>query len=481
MRRMIGIAWLFGLLALPTLATAQLIPIKSVPIATGGQFMIYPTQNYGMAGLSIARNDTLLDPFSNPARGALFTGTSFYTLPTIYLISEDLGSARTFPLGLMYGSAEWFGAAVFSLQQLKGAGNSNFDPGLGNLSLTNTYFHGLFGKHIPDVNASLAVGLTWANLKGLDGVDLLYANSRKIEQSGDMLNVSVGIYKELVNEQTLDLLMLYNRFRMQHDVTYWNWGWRGVDFINDQASESVVRNNDHSNTIGMQVGYTRPLGGKGWQFGVHAAGNWKSHPKIPNYELQNIPRDPGDSDAYQVGFGLVHQKNRSTFGFDVIYEPIWSNTWADAAEPIESASGRIIQPGQITVNNDFEFSNMIMRFGLQTRGKARDFQLGLQVRSISYSLDQYNYVEERRRDLQESWMEWGLTWGWNFRLSDFTLIYQGSLLSGVGRPGISGGGISPTLDFSADAANFIIAPSGSLTLQEAVVFTHRITFLIPLD
>lgn len=464
---------------IPVVLIAQIIGIKSVPLATGDQFMIYPTQNYGMAGLAIAQNDTLLDPFKNPAKGSLLSGTSFYTLPTFYLISEDLGSARTFPIGLMYGSEQWFGAMAFSLQQLKGAERNNLDPGLSTLSLTNAYIHGLIGKKIAKADAAIALGISWANLKGLDGVSLLYANSRKISQSGDMLTASVGIFKEFSKKQNFELLLLYNRFQMQHDVTYWNWGW--LDVVADAANENVVTNKDHSNTFGLQVGYHQPLGSKGWQIGGIFTGNWKSHPKLPNYELQNIPRDPGDSEAYNIGFGIVHKKERATFGIDVIYEPIWSNTWADAAEEIESASGRIIEAGDITVNNDFEFSNMILRFGLKTRSPKVDFQFGIQTRSIGYTLDQYNYVSEKRRHLEESWMEWHLTWGWTFHLSDFILIYQGSVMAGAGRPGVANDGIGFASDFKADAADFIIAPSGSLTLEDAYVFTNRFTFLIPID
>src|SRR3712207_9208274 len=49
-------------------AAAQLISIKTVPVAEGDQFGFFPSANLGMAGLSIALNDTLLDPFGNPAR-----------------------------------------------------------------------------------------------------------------------------------------------------------------------------------------------------------------------------------------------------------------------------------------------------------------------------------------------------------------------------------------------------------------------------
>ena len=57
------------LLTIAVCAPAQLISIKTVPIAQGDQFDIFPSQNAGMGGVSIAVADTLLDPFANPAKG----------------------------------------------------------------------------------------------------------------------------------------------------------------------------------------------------------------------------------------------------------------------------------------------------------------------------------------------------------------------------------------------------------------------------
>ena len=50
------------------LTIAQLISVKSVPVAEGDQFTIFPSQNISMGGVSIALDDPLLDPFLNPAK-----------------------------------------------------------------------------------------------------------------------------------------------------------------------------------------------------------------------------------------------------------------------------------------------------------------------------------------------------------------------------------------------------------------------------
>ena len=57
-----------ALLLHPQLTIAQLISVKSVPVAEGDQFTIFPSLNISMGGVSIALDDPLLDPFLNPAK-----------------------------------------------------------------------------------------------------------------------------------------------------------------------------------------------------------------------------------------------------------------------------------------------------------------------------------------------------------------------------------------------------------------------------
>src|SRR6202022_3949578 len=69
----------------PDLAFAQVIQIKTLPVADGEQWRFFPSANLGLGGLSIALADSLLDPFENPAKGArLNAGTKghFFGSPT---------------------------------------------------------------------------------------------------------------------------------------------------------------------------------------------------------------------------------------------------------------------------------------------------------------------------------------------------------------------------------------------------------------
>src|SRR5437016_13270342 len=116
------------LLALAGPAAAQLVSIKTVPIAQGDQFEIFPSNNFGMGSVSIALPDTLLDPFLNPAKGARLGAASFFGAPTAYGISQGAGGGRTLPLAVSAGSGAWFGAFSLALQQ-DDASKPPFDRG----------------------------------------------------------------------------------------------------------------------------------------------------------------------------------------------------------------------------------------------------------------------------------------------------------------------------------------------------------------
>src|SRR3954469_17641918 len=71
---------------------AQLIQVKTLPIADGDQWRFFPSANIGLGGLSIALRDSLLDPFENPATGARIDerrGGIFFGSPTVYSVSKN--------------------------------------------------------------------------------------------------------------------------------------------------------------------------------------------------------------------------------------------------------------------------------------------------------------------------------------------------------------------------------------------------------
>src|SRR5215210_7763409 len=71
---------------------AQIIQIKTLPIADGDQWRFFPSANFGLGGLSIALRDSLLDPFENPAKGSRLsehTKGLFFGSPSVYSVSRD--------------------------------------------------------------------------------------------------------------------------------------------------------------------------------------------------------------------------------------------------------------------------------------------------------------------------------------------------------------------------------------------------------
>ena len=264
---------------------------------------------------------------------------------------------------------------------------------------------------------------------------------------------------------------------MTHDVTWTDFIWRG-DF-DRVATRRIEVNEDKTRTIGGHLNWDRDLEAPGWRIGATATVNQKSHPKIPNYQIQNIPRDPGTTWAYEAGFGIARTRGETTFGVDMILQPIWSETWQEADERVTTGAGTVIEPGGRTIENEFFFTNVILRTGLSHQLGDLEFQAGLEMRSYDYELEQRNHIEGSFRDLEESWMEWSPTIGAVLHLSDVDLRYTGRFTVGTGRPGIAWEWEEGVMRMMDSANDFIIAPQGPLTLQDALVHTHQLSVKIP--
>lgn len=488
LRQALGTACL--LLVMPATSAAQLIALKTVPVAAGDQFLIFPSQHLGMGSVSIAVDDTLLDPFANPAKTARLAGPYVFATPTFYSISNGAGSARTLPAGALFAGDRWFGGAAVALQQLEAQEFFGARPALDILPgppdalsermAANKYGVFVLGSRLP-AGVTLAGSVFFSDLRALDGVEHLYAAAADIHQAGSMTDLRLGMTKAFDGGRVLDAVVLHNRFDMDHDVTY-------VDFVLtdpvNRVWESRLReehNRDVTRTWGLHVGYVQPIGTDGWRVGGTFTANRKSHPKIPNYELMSIPKDPGHSTAFDLGIGFARMVKNTTFGIDIVVEPAFSDTWAEAEAPVETASGRIIPAGGKTIENSFRFSNAFVRLGVAETVGPAGFQFGLQVRAYDYHLDQWDNVAETTRRQDEQWMEWTPTWGASVRFAQLELRYQGRVTSGTGRPGVAWNGRAErAVADAALASDILLAPSGPLTLQDATVLTHQVSLSVPI-
>ena len=496
MKRWLATGLLLALV--PLMAMAQQIPIKTVPVATGNQFMIFPSLNMSMGGVSLALDDPLYDPFVNPAKGINIQGVRFASAPTYYGISmrgnflNDASSARTLPVGMLLRQGALFGGAVMAWQELSKETTNfccvafedfAFSPLRQERSSTtrnNIYAFALAGAQLPGTRLSVGASVFVAGLNGLEGVRLLYDNGDLVAQNGSMSTFNLGLFHRWNNGGSSELTVLHHRFEMEHEMLRWVWddpdgGWR---------QEQRIENDE---TLGwaVQTGLQQPLD-NGWRFGARLVGDWKRHPKIPNYDLMQIPRDPGNSSAYNIGLGLSRTIGQTTYGFDLIYEPIWSHTWADALDdtPIGGAKENgVVRAGEMTVENFFRFDNSIFRLGVRQAGDRFDFGLGLSLHNYRYHLDQQDFVAPFKRQLDESWGEWTFTLGLGYNFTGFQLRYLSLLTLGTGRPGLDQPFFQGGFDLgnaTALESSFIIAPNGPLSLQEARVWTHQVMLLIPI-
>ncbi len=473
------------LVLLPGSIFAQFISIKSLPLSTGDQFIIFPSQNMSIGGVNIGLNDSLSDPINNPANGYRLNDISVFAQPTFYNISGNLGGAWTLPATLYLGNQNYFGVASFALQQLEGANinDNNFWFGRRTTkpverNVYNKYLFFSLGKELSNRNWSVGGSFYWADLNSIGGVDLLYRNSIEILQDGSLLEFRGGLMYN--NDLTkFEALVLFNRFKVEHNVKYLDIFWDALRAFAENNFRTE-KNIDHTNTWGVHLAYKEKVVNSNLTIGAIATINLKTHPKIPNYEIMNIPRDPGDSWAFNFGAGIGTENEKIRFGLDLTYEPIWANTWAEAEEVIDIGNGEKILPGQKTVENDFTFSNIIGRIGVNNKFDAIDVGIGLEIYNRSYDLDQFDYVSKNDRSQEEDWTEVTFTWGIGFRFKHFNIMYNGHVVSGAGIPGVA---VGPLGAFAGRelASDFIVAPSGSLEVEDEKTIMHQFVIQVPIS
>ena len=478
---------------------AQTIPIQTVPLVPADQFDIFPSYTLAMGGVSIAVPDTLHDPFVNPAKGARVRAARFFSSPTFYSVSRDAGAGRTLPLGAFAPAGAWFGGLALALQQVDASRIASpftgapppgvFATGVADLgsapqSHGNALAFALLGTTLPGSGVSLGGSVSWAKLRALDGVDLLYPGSTRVTQFGETLDARLGFLKEWEGDRSFEAILLHERFRMTHDVTFLDTFW---DPGTQQFFQSarLERNRDFSKRWGMQLKYELPVAASGWRIGWLATANRTSQPNTPNTDLLNIPQDPGLSNAYELGVGVSRTSGPALFGMDVVYQPIWSTTWAQAGTPTATSTGGLIPVGGRTVENGFHFSNALFRMGfshelVRSLTKTAALQLGLAVRSVHYSLAQQDHVEVTTQRLEESWVEWTPTWGLSLRFPELELRYRGRVSHGTDRLVATPNQFIGVADQRPIGGFFFPQPTLPPTLDGVHVVTHQFSISLPL-
>lgn len=475
----------------PASSPAQLISPKTVPIHQGEQFDIYPSQWPGMGGVSIALVDTIGDPWSNPAKATRLTVGSIQIMPFTHRATA--GGGRSLPVSILQTGGNLAGGALFSLQEVERR-DVWWNLPLSERRASNQYFAGMLARRFGG-GLSVGAGLSVADLRGVDGVATLYAGSDRVRQSGGQVDARLGLTKDFASGATLEMVAVNYRYRMTHDVRYPP-AWRMIpcncpavgpcDCEPVPVDEREEHNLDRTNAAGLHTVYLTPKTAGGWRMGYLFTVNKLSHPKIPNYQIQNIPRDPGNTDALNIGFGTSREIGRSTVGLDVVMEPMWSRTWADAPGDTVDVDGTVIPQGAHTVDNRFRFSNSRINvgFGHEIPASADSatmlgLQVGVSMRSINYTLDQTNHVERSSRSQDESWTEWTPTFGVRLRGPDIVVSYSVSFTCG---PTCFSNGDLIAVNLSARAPDvpLIAAPANPLTFDGGTSSQHRVMVSIRL-
>jgi hypothetical protein len=454
-------------------------------VLQAGQFSMYPSAREGMGGAVIAVDDTLLDPFVNPAKtGRLREGRVFLT-PFIHSVSGERGGGRSIPLGGGGSWGPWSAMGLFTFQQLDRAGPAWNLP-TAERSAFNQYLAGSLSRRL---SSSMSIGFSAqvATLDAIDGVDLLYMGSDRIEQEGNLADFRAGLTRTFAGDRELEVLLVHSRNDMTHDVRFTTWQWDAVNRTTIQNSRREV-NEDRTYIWGVHSEYSRPVGSAGWRLGWLGTANRLSHPKIPNYVIQNIPRDPGTTYSFNAGVGLGRSVRGTSFAADLVLEPIFAETWADAANDTAVAQGPIIRKGDRTVENTFRFHNVKLRVGAghdMNVGKGKTiigYQAGLAVHSINYKLDQTLNLLDSARTQREDWIEWTPTLGLRVRSRDLDVMYNFSVTCGPGS--CSSGQVTaiptaPGLE-TPGGGGIIAAPSSELFMQSGSLKVHKLTVSLPI-
>lgn len=483
---------------------AQVIAVKTAPIADGGQFAFLPSANLGMGGVSIAVPDSLLDPFTNPAKGARLRGTRVFGAPTFFSVTRKAGGGLTLPLGASMSSGPWFTQLVIAMQDVdrppenavifpptalsaSSVATSDVVPSNDRASRQNRYVNGTIGRRLAH-GLSVASSLSWWRLNALDGVDLYYPTSQGVRQHGEALDARVGLLKELGRGASVEAVALHNRFAVNQDVafidTFWDPTLRQI--IGRQRTEP---NADRTDTWGLHLAYMRPLADSSWHVGAILTGNHIRQPRMPAYELPQVAADAGRAQAFDIGGGVSRSTGPYTVGLDAIYEPIWSRSWVRADDATEARDGTAIDAGSKVLDNQFRFHNAIARLGVAaafplSTGQTLAFETGGQLRAVRYRLEQSDAVQQSTTASTQHWNEWTRSWGMSLRFSGASVQYRGYLTTGAGRPGFddNNGGIAID-DVRPGAGTGSFAPFPGvfgLTFGKVRTTTHQISFSVPI-
>jgi len=410
---------------------AQGISVKTVPLLSTDQFSLVPSFRDDMGGTSIAIRDGLQDLFINPGHFAPETRSQWFVNPRLshwgfsqetstryngqwpsYNLEQNnaKSSIFTLPIGFLFTSKNVYTAAMAGFQALS-AGNWQS----AHFKASNYPWTWIGGLYLPRLKTAIGVGVDYVRIRGIDGVYLLYPNATQLSQKGSARQFRLGLCSSLANGD------------------HWNLSGSRYLFKILQTEQNVV-NKDENNGWWVQANYMKKIS-EPLTLAALIVADWRHHPKIPEYPLAGIPRDPGNTRALNFGFGLKWQNETTLFGIDLIYEPVDVKTWADAATEFTNWDGHIYRVGDVTQRNDYRFANRLIRSGVQIKPtKWLSLATGAQVKLYEYDYYQNDFLNhaERTGKPQRQWSETTWTGGIKIHTGKIILTYSLRLQTGTG-------------------------------------------------
>ena len=461
-------------------ANAQVIRVKTIPVAESEQFSFMPSA--GMASVSIALADTLLDPFINPAKGGRVRSSQYFGAPSFFTVSSNSGAGTTFPIGAILKRGSTFVSIAGALQEIHRADESTFqgpiplDFAAGpteraqSSTSRNNYTVALFGHTFDSARVSIGASALWSGLGAIDGVEQFYVNNDWLRQKGEAVDIRLGVVKEWAAGQSLEALVVRDRLGHSHDVgftdRFWDPGTRQI--LGRPRTEA---NGEQTSTWGLQLGYELPLPvpDSGWRVGTTMTANRISHGRIPTYDVMRGLGTAGRSSAFNFGVGVARSHGSVAFGVDAIYEPITSTTWiADS------------------VNNRFRFSNGKLRagvsrtFALLDPGSSFSIQFGAEWYTNGYVMNQQDRISNVSSVRKERWLERTRTAGMSFRIPGVEVYYHVLTRTGLGRPGVFDvNNAPPVVRTATDFAPWMPPPVSATTLGPVHTTWHQFAISIP--
>lgn len=472
---------------------AQQIPVRVVPIADADQFGFFPSANFGMANVSIALPDSLLDPFHNPATGSRIRRALYYGAPTFFAVSNDAGSGQTYPVGGMARVGRTFVGGALAMQEINPARPRQF-PGpfpidvalssaapvtfdaSANETQNNAHAYALLGHTFPR-QVTLAASALWSELHAMEGMELLFHGSHNVRQRGDRSDARLGLLKEW-GARSFEAVVLRSRLDMRYDVGYARLYWDPATRQQRLQTHNVLSAGE-SRTLGLHLKYDMPVRDSTWRAGAIVTFNDIREGNAAYYEFMGVPRDPSRTVAYNIGAGMSRRRGTTSFAVDAILEPIWRRATGVA----DTTSLALFAPGVNQEDSYFKFRNVVLRGGI-----ARDImmagsdnrlrlQFGAQMRSVNYGLEQHDNLNSVFQARRIRWTEWTHAWGTTFHFRPFQFGYQIRLLSGMGRLGV------PPDDRDFAVPDILIPgnpPPVGATLFPVRVASHQLFFSVPI-